>query len=118
MTTLSTLNDKDQELIAIGASIAAGCVPCAKYHFRAARIAGAQDAEIQQAVSDALCVRRSATEGMAELADSQLHRDAGAACCDDKLLLGGFIDFSDGDVDFSSLFNSLDLVFIDELVKF
>jgi AhpD family alkylhydroperoxidase len=48
----SMLTEKDQELIAIGTSIAAGCQPCTKYHFRAARIAGANDDEISQAVSN------------------------------------------------------------------
>jgi AhpD family alkylhydroperoxidase len=61
------LTEKDQELIAIGASIAAGCQPCTTYHFRAARIAGANDDEIRQSVSDALAIRRSATEIMARL---------------------------------------------------
>jgi len=65
------LTEKDQEFIAIGASIAAGCQPCTKYHFRAARIAGANDDEIRQAVNDALCVRRSATEVMARLGNQQ-----------------------------------------------
>jgi AhpD family alkylhydroperoxidase len=59
------LSDKDRELIGIGASIAAGCEPCASFHLRAAQIAGANDTEISQAVNDALTVRRCATEGMA-----------------------------------------------------
>ncbi len=58
------LSDKDQELIAVGASIAAGCRPCTTYHFRAARIAGANQQEIHQAVEDALSVRNSATQIM------------------------------------------------------
>ncbi len=62
------LNDKDRELISIGASLAAGCQPCARFHLRAAQIAGASDAEINEAVNDALGVSRQATEQMAELA--------------------------------------------------
>jgi AhpD family alkylhydroperoxidase len=83
------LSDKDQELIAVGASIAAGCRPCTTYHFRAARIAGANDQEIRQAVEDALCVRNSATEIMARLGRAQ----AGDAptlettCCETKTLV-------------------------------
>lgn len=61
------LSDKDRELISIGASIAAGCQPCTNFHLRAARIAGASDAEISQAVNDALSVSRHATEVMAQL---------------------------------------------------
>ncbi len=62
------LNDKDRELISIGASLAAGCQPCARFHLRAAHIAGASDTEIRQAVDEALAVRRHATEEMAQLA--------------------------------------------------
>lgn len=63
------LNDKDRELISIGASLAAGCQPCARFHLRAAQIAGASDAEINQAANDALSVSRDATEKMADLAN-------------------------------------------------
>ncbi len=61
------LSEKDRELIGLGASIAAGCQPCTRFHLRAASIAGANDAEINQAVNDALCVRRHATEVMAQI---------------------------------------------------
>lgn len=66
------LNDKDRELVSIGASIAANCQPCAAFHLRAAQIAGASDSEINQAVNEALGVRRHATEGMAQLANQYL----------------------------------------------
>ncbi len=72
MPANGTLTDKEQGLIAIGASIAAGCRPCTVYHFRAARIAGADEKEIRQAVNDALDVRHSAAEVMARLAEKQL----------------------------------------------
>ncbi len=61
------LSDKDRELISVGASLAANCEPCAKFHLRAARIAGASDAELWQAVNDALSVGRHATEEIARL---------------------------------------------------
>ncbi len=66
------LSDKDRELIGIGASLAANCEPCAKFHLRAARIAGASDAELWQVVNDALGVRRHATEKIARLAAEHL----------------------------------------------
>jgi AhpD family alkylhydroperoxidase len=66
------LSDKDQELISIGASLAAGCQPCTHFHLRAARIAGASDAEISRAVNDAMRVRKEAAEGMAQLASQYL----------------------------------------------
>ncbi len=61
------LSDKDRELIGLGASIAAGCQPCTNFHVRAARIAGASDAEIAQAVNDALDASGHAREVMAQI---------------------------------------------------
>jgi AhpD family alkylhydroperoxidase len=66
------LTSKRAELIAIGASIAAGCRPCTAYHFREATAAGAGQDEIRQAVNVALEARRSAAAGMAQLADRLL----------------------------------------------
>lgn len=59
--------ERELELIAIGASIAAGCKPCTMHHFMVARIAGASEDEIHQSVSDALRARRESTEVMARL---------------------------------------------------
>ena len=72
MSSDGLLTEKEQELVAVGASIAAGCRPCTAYHVRAARIAGADKEEIRQAANDALDVRRSATASMARLAEKQL----------------------------------------------
>ena len=58
MSTNGLLTEKEQELVAVGASIAAGCRPCTAYHVRAARVAGADKEEIRQAVNDALDVRQ------------------------------------------------------------
>jgi AhpD family alkylhydroperoxidase len=69
------LTEKELELIAVGASIASGCRPCTMHHFGAARIAGASEDEIRQAVDDALGVRGAATEVMARLGN---HRAANA----------------------------------------
>lgn len=60
------LSEKDGEIIAVGASVASGCLPCTKFHIRAASLAGASEAEILQAVRDATRVRRVATEIMAK----------------------------------------------------
>jgi AhpD family alkylhydroperoxidase len=59
------LSEKEQELIAVGASIASGCLPCTKFHLRAAASVGAAGNEILQAVDDATGVRRTATGIMA-----------------------------------------------------
>lgn len=61
----SILDEKDQEIIAVGASVASGCLPCTKFHLRAAASVGADEAEILQAVRDATAVRKAATEIMA-----------------------------------------------------
>jgi len=59
------LSEKDQEIIAVGASVASGCLPCTKFHVRAASGTGAGQEEILLAVCDATEVRRAATEIMA-----------------------------------------------------
>jgi AhpD family alkylhydroperoxidase len=58
------LSEKEQEIIAVGASVASGCLPCTKFHLRAAAGVGAGEEEILQAVGDAARVRRAATELM------------------------------------------------------
>jgi AhpD family alkylhydroperoxidase len=55
---------KEKELAAVGMSIATGCKPCTDFHVKAARKSGASDAEIKQAMSDAMAIRRGATEIM------------------------------------------------------
>jgi AhpD family alkylhydroperoxidase len=55
-----TITSKEKELAAVGISIATGCKPCTDFHMKKVREAGASDAEIKQAISDALSVRRSA----------------------------------------------------------
>ncbi len=72
MPVNGTLTQKEKELVAVGASIAASCQPCTAYHFRAARDAGAGEEEIRRAVDDALCVRNSAAKIMSGLAEKHL----------------------------------------------
>ena len=62
------LTEKEKELIAIGASVAAGCRPCTEYHVKTARSAGACDRSLTLAVEAALAVRASATRTMDEWA--------------------------------------------------
>ncbi len=63
------LNQKEQTLIAVGASVAAGCQPCTAYHLKAARAAGACDRSIALAVETAVSGRKSATTAMDEWAE-------------------------------------------------
>ncbi len=60
---------KEKELIGLGASVAAGCVPCTEYHVRSARLAGACDRGIHLAIETALDVRRCATSAMDKWAE-------------------------------------------------
>jgi AhpD family alkylhydroperoxidase len=58
------ITPKEKELAAVGMSVATGCKPCTDFHVKAARKSGASDAEIKQAMSDAVAVRTGATEVM------------------------------------------------------
>jgi len=62
------LTEKEKEIIALGASVAAGCRPCTEHHVKAARAAGVCDRGLTLAVETALAVRESATKTMDEWA--------------------------------------------------
>jgi len=96
MSTNGLLTEKEQELVAVGASVAAGCRPCTAHHVRAARTAGADEGEIRQAVNDALDVRRSATASMARLAEKQLRGAPGSDATNgsEKTLIGELVSVS------------------------
>jgi len=93
MSTHGILTQKEKELVAIGASIAAGCQPCTTHHFKAVRRAGATEAEIRQAVDAALCVRNSATKIMTGLAEKQMGNGhvVEEPCCSSKPLIGELV---------------------------
>jgi AhpD family alkylhydroperoxidase len=50
---MESLTDKESELVAIGASIGAGCRPCTKYHVAAALKNGFTDEEVLRAIDEA-----------------------------------------------------------------
>ncbi|WP_428623585.1 carboxymuconolactone decarboxylase family protein [Sedimenticola sp.] len=58
------ISSKEREIGAVGISIAAGCKPCTDFHVKKAREVGASDAEIKQAMTDAVSVRRDAADIM------------------------------------------------------
>jgi AhpD family alkylhydroperoxidase len=60
--------DKEHALIAIGASLAAGCQPCTAHHIKAARAAGACNRSVTLAVETGLAMRDSATRFMTDWA--------------------------------------------------
>ncbi|MEN8132603.1 MAG: carboxymuconolactone decarboxylase family protein, partial [Pseudomonadota bacterium] len=64
--------DKEKELVAVGISVAAGCRPCTKYHFKHAREMAISDDEIRQTVADAINLRKQAAENMESFAITNL----------------------------------------------
>ncbi len=80
------LTIKEKELVCIGVSVAAGCKPCTNYHFKKVKEAGASKEEIQQAISDAMCVRNSAKEIMEAhgLKLLRITQDADGCACTDQ----------------------------------
>lgn len=58
------LDEKTQELIAIGASITANCQPCLEYHTAKARDFGLCDEQILEAIKVGQQVRRGASAKM------------------------------------------------------
>lgn len=67
-----------KELIAIGASVTANCVPCLRYHLNKGREAGAEDREIQTAISIGRTVRKGAATTWDEEAETLLGSAAAA----------------------------------------
>ena len=64
MSSEPVIDPKIKVLIALGASVAAGCQPCTEFQVKAARESGACDKGIQFAVEAALAVRQAATRGI------------------------------------------------------
>ena len=54
------MDTKMKELIAIGASVTANCVPCLKFHFEKAQEVGASGDEVREAVRVGRMVRKGA----------------------------------------------------------
>jgi 4-carboxymuconolactone decarboxylase len=55
---MGELNNREEELVALGAAIASNCAPCIEYHIPAARRASLSDSQIEEAVRVADKVRR------------------------------------------------------------
>ncbi|MGF1757101.1 carboxymuconolactone decarboxylase family protein [Photobacterium sagamiensis] len=64
--------DKEKELVAVGISVAAGCRPCTKYHYKHAREMEISDDEIRRAVEAAISVRKQAAINMESFAITNL----------------------------------------------
>ena len=78
------------ELVAIGASIAANCEPCFKYHYSQAQKLGVSKDDIAKAVATAKGVKEAPAEAVLNLANKTLgincaavktHLPAPGTCC-------------------------------------
>ncbi|MCE5268040.1 MAG: carboxymuconolactone decarboxylase family protein [Planctomycetaceae bacterium] len=76
-----------EELVAIGAAIAANCEPCFKYHFREALDLGVSRGDVAQAVATARKVKEHIAEQVLKTAGEQLAAarevgpQPGTCCC-------------------------------------
>jgi AhpD family alkylhydroperoxidase len=68
------MDEKLKEMIAVGASVTANCIPCIRYHFAKAREVGVTDAEIKAAVQVGKTVRRGAAKKWDEEVDILLSK--------------------------------------------
>jgi AhpD family alkylhydroperoxidase len=73
------LDPRTRELVAIGASIAANCEPCFRFHYAEARKLGVTNDAMAAAVEGAQMVKNSPAHAMLALADKYLRRDSSAS---------------------------------------
>lgn len=84
----ATLSKDQEELVAIGAAVAANCEPCLKYHLRKAAETGLTDDQLRSAVIIAKTVKETPARLILEVADRLLGpagrpspEPAKAGCC-------------------------------------
>jgi AhpD family alkylhydroperoxidase len=82
----SIYTDAVAELVAIGASIAANCEPCFKYHFQQAKKLGVSHEDMMRAVKTAQSVKEAPAKTMLQLAQRFLEGDTAGlpviqSCC-------------------------------------
>ena len=81
------MDEKTEELVAIGASVTAHCVPCLEYHLAKARETGLSDCEIEEAIKVGRTVRRGAASKWDETASTLILKRSGSGttrreeCC-------------------------------------
>jgi len=73
------MDQKLKEMIAIGASVTANCIPCIRFHFNRAQEVGLATDEIRAAVQVGKMVRAGATKKWDEEITKLLAEDAGSA---------------------------------------
>ena len=84
---MATLNPRERELVALGASLASNCVPCIEFHIQEARKANLTDEEISAAIDLADKIKRVPAAKVLEAATGMLSKPnaepkvAPGACC-------------------------------------
>lgn len=73
----SIYTESVQELVAIGAAIAANCEPCFKFHFDKARKLGVSNEDMLRAVQTANKVKEAPAKAVLGLAERYLTKSAG-----------------------------------------
>lgn len=78
------MDENTKELIAIGASLAAHCQPCIKFHIEKARKLGIPDDEINEAIIVGRMIQKGAMSAMDRFAESVFAppEDKPSPCCD------------------------------------
>ena len=79
---MPTLSYRERELVALGAALAANCIPCVDYHVPQARKAGLSDAEIAEAIALADKIKRVPADKVLAAATTALGGTvADSPCC-------------------------------------
>jgi AhpD family alkylhydroperoxidase len=76
---METLSARDHELVALGAALAAHCIPCVKLHVAKARLVGMPDHQIREVIELAEQVRQVPAKAVLEAANEALAHPAGPA---------------------------------------
>jgi len=78
-TNEERLTPEQKELVAIGASVGAGCLPCTSFHFNLSRKIGIEAGRMGAAVADAERVVSDARDRLLAHVSEELGRDAEAS---------------------------------------
>lgn len=79
---MNELNERERELVIIGAAIASNCIPCIEKHIPVARAAGLSEAEIGAAIKLADVVRQKPAGKVLETANGMLgNADSDPSSC-------------------------------------
>ncbi len=73
---MSALNDRERELVALGAALASNCIPCVAHHIPKAKKAGVTEAQIAEALAVADQVRQVPAGAVLEAARRALSAES------------------------------------------